>query len=87
MSGQQPVKKFQAGPVSCALFENQIEVNGQTRKILKATINRRYKDRTGTWKSTNSYSRGRNSLCAMPRLPISAIESPPDRDITFRVPH
>ena len=52
-----PVKKFQAGQVSCALWENEISVNGAVKNVLKATVNRRYKDKDGNWKSSGSFSR------------------------------
>ena len=52
-----PVKKFAAGAVSCSLWENQIAVGGIPRTMLKATVERRYKDTDGQWKSSNSYSR------------------------------
>jgi hypothetical protein len=57
MTKQQPVAKVRAGRTSCAVFENNIEVNGQTRTILKATVARRYMDKDGSWKSSNSFSR------------------------------
>ena len=52
-----PLKKFRAGQVSCALWENEAEVNGRTVTMLKATVERRYKDKNDTWKSSNSFSR------------------------------
>lgn len=52
-----PVKKFQAGTVSCALWENEISVNGQVKAVLKASLQRRYKDRDGSCKSSGSFSR------------------------------
>ena len=57
MTGQKPLKKISAGQVSAALWENEIKVNGQTKTVLKASIQRRFKDRDGTWKSTTSFSR------------------------------
>ena len=51
-----PIKKFQAGTVSCALWENEISVAGKTA-VLKASVQRRYKDKDGTWKSSSSFSR------------------------------
>ncbi len=57
MAGQ-PVTKFRAGAVSCALWENKANVNGRNITIVKATVERRYKDNDGTWKSTGSYGRG-----------------------------
>ena len=57
MTGQQPVAKFRAGQVSSALWENEVDVSGRTVKILKATVQRRYKDRDGRWQSSGSFSR------------------------------
>ena len=57
MVGQLPLAKFKAGKVSSALWENQIQVKGASVTILKATIQRRYKDKSGTWKSSTSFSR------------------------------
>ena len=57
MATQKPIKKIRARSVSSAVWENEIEVNGQKRTILKATVDRRYKDgKTGTWKSSQSFS-------------------------------
>ena len=53
----QPKAKFRAGSVSCALWENEANVNGQKKVLLKASIERRYKDRDGSWKSSASFSR------------------------------
>ena len=58
MTGQAPVAKFKAGQVSAALWENSIQTQGRTVKILKATVQRRYKDKdSGEWKSSTSFSR------------------------------
>jgi hypothetical protein len=57
MAGQKPVAKFSAGGVSAALWENEINVGGRTKTILKASIGRRYKDSSGQWKSSTSFSR------------------------------
>ena len=61
MNGQQtPIAKFQAGQVSAALWENQVQINGRTVTLLKATVQRRYKDRDGKWQSSGSF--GRNEI-------------------------
>ena len=57
MTGQKPIAKFKAGMVSAAIWENQIEVKGKTVTMLKATVQRRYKDSDGNWKSSQSFSR------------------------------
>ena len=58
MTGQQlPVAKFRAGQVSSAVWKNQIQVSGKTVTVLKATVQRRYKDKDGNWQSSGSFSR------------------------------
>ncbi len=57
MTGQTLIAKFRAGQVSSALWENEIEVKGKTVTILKATVQRRYKDKDGNWQSSGSLSR------------------------------
>jgi hypothetical protein len=52
-----PIKKSSAGSISCALWENEAEVNGRSVGILKATVERRYGDRDSGWTSTGSFSR------------------------------
>ncbi|MFC1805830.1 hypothetical protein ACFL09_02490 [Planctomycetota bacterium] len=44
---QQPLARFRAGQISCAIWENETEVNGTTKTVLKASVSRRYKDRDG----------------------------------------
>lgn len=53
----QPVAKFRAGQISCALWENEAKVNGRIVELLKATVERRYKNDQGEWKSSGSFSR------------------------------
>ena len=53
----EPIEKFRAGQVSCALWENEATVNGRQVVLLKASLERRYTDRSGAWKSSNSFSR------------------------------
>ncbi len=55
--GKEPVRKIQAGQVTCALWENVATVNGKPQTILKATLDRRYLDRDGQWKTSQSLSR------------------------------
>ena len=58
MVGQQlPVAKFKAGQVSSAVWKNQIQVKGANVEILKATVQRRYKDKEGNWQSSRSFAR------------------------------
>ena len=55
-----PLTKFRAGSVSCALWENEVTVNGKTVTMLKASVKRRYRDKDGNWKSSGSF--GRNEI-------------------------
>ena len=57
MAGTKPLKSFAAGGVRAALWENEIRVNGSSKTMLKASVERRYKDKDGTWKSSQSFSR------------------------------
>lgn len=57
MTGQKPIVTVKAGQVSSAIFENEISVNGRKVTMLKATLQRRYKDKDGSWKATTSFSR------------------------------
>jgi len=58
MTGQRPVAKFTAGQVSAAIWENQVTTKaGKQVTMLKATVERRYKDRDGQWKSSSSSAR------------------------------
>ena len=52
-----PIKKFRAGSISCAIWENEANIGGRQVPILKATVERRYKDKDGQWKSSGSFSR------------------------------
>ena len=58
-----PVAKFKAGQVSSAVWENQMNINGQNVTVLKCTVQRRYKDKsTGDWKSSGSFNRNEIAL-------------------------
>jgi hypothetical protein len=52
-----PIQKFSDGQVSCAIWENEVDVRGRQVVLLKASLERRYTDRTGAWRSSNSFSR------------------------------
>ena len=57
MVGQTPLAKFRVGQLASAVWSNDIEVKGRTVTILKATVQRRYKDKDGNWQSSGSFSR------------------------------
>ena len=57
MEDAKPVAKFRAGQVTCAVWENPITVGNRQQTILKASVSRRYQDKSGNWKSSQSFSR------------------------------
>ncbi|MBN2560195.1 MAG: hypothetical protein JXQ75_04630 [Phycisphaerae bacterium] len=59
---KQPVAKYRAGQVSCALWENEAKIEGRVVTMLKATVERRYVDSSGNWKSSGSLSRNEVAL-------------------------
>ena len=56
----QPVARFKAGAIQVAIWENQVNNQGQQTTVLKASVERRYKDAHGAWASSNRY--GRNDI-------------------------
>ncbi len=50
----QPEKTFQHGTCRAAIFANKSIIKGKEVVIRKAVIAKRYKDRDGTWKNSNS---------------------------------
>ena len=56
----QPIKKIRVGQVACAIWKNETVVNGKSVALLKASVERRYKDSSGDWKSSSSF--GRNEI-------------------------
>jgi len=83
-----PLKKFGAGSVSCALWENELPAqtkNGGKVTVLKATVERRYKDRDGNWKSTGSFSRNEIPLtiyCLMKAFAAMIEERTADEEVS-----
>ncbi len=57
MEDDKPMAKFQAGAVTCAVWQNRVNIDGRTTTILKATVGRRYQDREGIWQTSQSFSR------------------------------
>ena len=54
---QQPLKRIRAGSVAASIWENEIQANGSSKTVLKASVDRRHKDKDGSWKSSQSFSR------------------------------
>jgi hypothetical protein len=92
MAGQKPVAKFKAGQVSAALWENEITANGHAVTVLKATVQRRYKDKSGSWKSSTSFSRNEIPLAiyclqkAFDKIIETQIDSTNGDDVVEEVP-
>jgi hypothetical protein len=51
-----PEKKFSAGGIVASVWSNMRTVNGQQRELKSVSIERRYKDADGEWKSSASFS-------------------------------
>lgn len=52
----QPVKKFQAGGISSAVWKNGLRnADGTSRTVNSVTLDRRYKGSDGQWQSSNSF--------------------------------
>lgn len=54
---KQPIAKFKAGAIEASIWENQIDTATGKVTVLKANIERRYKNAQGEWASTNSYGK------------------------------
>jgi hypothetical protein len=54
---KQPLKRFKAGQVVCALWSNEVNIKGRNVSVLKATVERKYKDNQGNWQSSQSFGR------------------------------
>jgi|GEM_PF-674934 len=60
-----PIKRIVAGSVSAAIWENTVNINGEGRPILKASVNRRYRDGEGQWKTSSTFSRNELPLAIL----------------------
>ena len=58
MTGQQlPVAKYKAGQVSSAIWKDEIRTQRGPVPIYRVTVQRRYKDKNGEWRSSGSFNR------------------------------
>ncbi|MEX2389221.1 MAG: hypothetical protein WD534_15190 [Phycisphaeraceae bacterium] len=57
-----PLISFRAGAVECAVWENSTMQDGRPTPLLKATLERRYRDREGRWQSSTSFTRNEIAL-------------------------
>ncbi len=51
-----PIETFRISNVSLSLFENVSNGDGNQRKFYRASLDKRYRDQSGQWKSSSSYS-------------------------------
>ena len=51
-----PEKVFKVGAVRASIFRNLLQQQGKSITIPKVVLEVRYKDKTGKWKSANSFS-------------------------------
>lgn len=82
MTAQKPVYKVRAGAVTCAVWTNDITVGGKKKAVLKATVERRFKDANDEWKSSGSFSRNEIPLAvyALQQAFEYMLENPAERD-------
>jgi hypothetical protein len=58
VANNKPKEKIIAGAVSCAIWENELTMrDGRQVIAIKASIEKRYRDAAGAWKSSNSFNR------------------------------
>ena len=58
MSGNMPVKKFSAGGVTVSVWENEaLGKDGIVNTYPSVSMDKRYKDKSGEWKSSKSMKR------------------------------
>ena len=87
MEDAKPVAKFRAGQVTCAVWENQITVGNRQQTIWKASVSRRYQDKSGSWKSSQSFSRNEIPLAihVLQKAFEAMLEKPAEQDETAQV--
>jgi hypothetical protein len=87
MEDMKPVAKFRAGQVTCAVWENQVTVGNQQQTILKASVSRRYRDKSGVWKSSQSFSRNEIPLAVyvLQKAFEAMLEKPAEQDDVVHV--
>ncbi len=55
-NGVKPTTKFQAGGVSAAVWQNKMRLrSGDVIDTFSVTLDRRYKDKNGAWRSAGSF--------------------------------
>lgn len=82
MTAQEPAYKVRAGAVTAPVWASDITVGGKKRAVLKATVERRFKDANDEWKSSGSFSRNEIPLAvyALQQAFEYMLENPAERD-------
>jgi hypothetical protein len=83
MEQDKPIAKFQAGAVSCAVWQNRVNIDGRTTTILKAEVSRRYQDRDGIWQTSKSFSRNEvpMAIYVLQKAFEAMLEKTPEQEI------
>ena len=63
----QPEQKFNAGGVTATVWKNTGEKDGASKEYHYITVEKRYKDKNGAWKGSNSFR-----VDELPKLQIVA---------------
>ena len=50
-----PKHALRLGALCMSIWENRVEQNGQTTVRYSATLNKRYRDKNGEWKDSNTF--------------------------------
>ncbi len=57
--GDKPVKEFRAGSVRASIWQDEaIGRGGEPVDLFSVRVEKRYKDASGNWQSTNRFKRG-----------------------------
>lgn len=51
-----PERNIRIGNINVAIWNNIKEINGQVKELKSITLEKRYKDKEGNWKSTTSFN-------------------------------
>lgn len=57
MQENKPIAKFRAAGIDVAVWESSVQLESGTRAMHRVSIERRYRDRDGVWKSSHSMAR------------------------------
>ncbi|MFX1453075.1 MAG: hypothetical protein ACFFCM_19730 [Promethearchaeota archaeon] len=66
----EPEKTFSQGSCRASIFGNEIKQNGKTAIVKKVSIQKRYRDKDGNWKNTNSFA-----INDLPKLALVATKA------------